>query len=191
MPIHEPRTNVELRLAWRRKDPAIERDAELFWRKERLLPNDADVSTRLGELCMAGYDGDELIALSTARIRYIDFLGVKLAMVRMATAREKRMNSVGLFLLAADARETRRMVRGQSARGRDGHGDDHPNPRLGLAGSGARFRARRAPGFCRVDGKQRADARGLVRAWHDFRGSGPPRRSRRTHRPMTSIRRRD
>ena len=100
MPIHDPRTNVELRLAWRRKDPAIERDAELFWRKEQLLPKDADVGTRLGELCMAGYDGDELIALSTARIRYIDFLGVKLAMVRIATARDKRKNAVGLFLLA-------------------------------------------------------------------------------------------
>ena len=100
MPVHVPRTNVELRLAWKQNNPTIERDAELFWRKENLLPQGADTGERLKELCLAGYDGDELIAVSTARIRYIDFLGVKLAMARIATARDKRQKSVGLFLLA-------------------------------------------------------------------------------------------
>src|SRR6185295_13604161 len=100
MPVHVPKTNVELRLAWRQKNPAIERDAERFWRQEQLLGKDADVSERLGELCVAGYAGHDLIALSTARIRHIDFLGVKLAMLRVATAREHRQKSLGLYLVA-------------------------------------------------------------------------------------------
>ena len=100
MPVHVPKTNVELRLAWRQGNPAIERDAELFWRREGLLPKEADVGERLRELCLTAYDGDELVAVSTARIRYIDFLSAKLAMARIATARDKRQKSVGLFLLA-------------------------------------------------------------------------------------------
>jgi len=100
MPVYVPRTNVELRLAWRQNDPTIERDAELFWRKEQLLPPGTDLGQRLGELCLAGYDGDKLIAVSTARVRYIDFLGSKLAMLRVATAREMRQKNLALFLVS-------------------------------------------------------------------------------------------
>ena len=98
--IREPRTSVELRKAWRRSDPRIERDAELFWQKEDLLASPAAVGDRLGDLCLAGYDGDSLIALTTARIRFIDFLGTKLAMVRTATARDKRRNHLGIYMIA-------------------------------------------------------------------------------------------
>ena len=70
---YEPRTNIDFRPAWRRTDPAIERDAELVWRREGLLSVSADVSERLSELCLAGYDGDTLIALTTARILYVGF----------------------------------------------------------------------------------------------------------------------
>jgi len=95
VPIHEPRTNVELRRVLRKADPAIQRDAELFWRRERLLPRDANIGERLEELCMAGYDGDRLIELSTARIRYIDFLGVKIAMVRICNRVRQTTESAG------------------------------------------------------------------------------------------------
>jgi hypothetical protein len=98
--VHEARTQVELRAAWLRKDPVIERDAELFWRNEQLLPRDIDPSERLAELCMAGYEGSTLISVSTARIRFVGFLGVKLAMLRVAIAREKRRNRLGTIMLA-------------------------------------------------------------------------------------------
>jgi hypothetical protein len=97
---YEPRTPVEFRPAWRRADPAIERDAELFWRREGLLPAAANIGERLSELCLAGYDGEELIALTTARIRYIDFLGVKLAMLRVATASHNRKNRLATIIQA-------------------------------------------------------------------------------------------
>ena len=87
---HEDESNFALRPAWRLSDPAIARDAELFWRREQILPNAVDVGERLRGLCVAGYDGDELIALSTARIRQIDFLAAKLAMLRIATASARR-----------------------------------------------------------------------------------------------------
>jgi hypothetical protein len=98
------RTNVVLRPAWRRNDPAIERDAELFWRKQRLLPPTDDAGERLSELCLAGYDGDTLIALTSARIRYVEFLGVKLAMLRVAIATERRRNRIASFI-QAESRE--------------------------------------------------------------------------------------
>ena len=101
---HEPRTDIELRQAWRLKDPVIERDAELFWRRELALPISADVSERLSELCLAGYDGDTLIALTTARILYVGFLGVKLAMLRVAVAADKRQNRLAT-VIQAEARE--------------------------------------------------------------------------------------
>lgn len=100
MPVHVPKMNVNVRLAWRQNNRAIERDAERFWINEQLLPKDADATERLGELCLAGYVGHELVALTTARIRHIDFLGVKLAMARVATAHAMRQKSLGLHMLA-------------------------------------------------------------------------------------------
>lgn len=99
--IHEPRTPIALREAWRREDAAIQRDAELFWRREGLLAPETNVPDRLADLCIAGYDGDRLIALTTARVRFVEFLGVNLAMLRLAVSRESRRNRLGTYLLAS------------------------------------------------------------------------------------------
>jgi len=101
---YQATTKFRLQPAWRLKDPAVERDAELFWRAEKLLPEPSNLEARLGELCLAAYDGDRLIALTTARIRYIDFLCVKLAMLRVAVARDYRRDRIGAILFA-EARE--------------------------------------------------------------------------------------
>lgn len=92
------KTKLELRPAWRCADPQIERDAELFWRRERVLPPGTDIDEQLKELCLAAYEGETLIALTTARIRYIDFLMVKLAMLRIAVASDKRKHRVASIL---------------------------------------------------------------------------------------------
>ena len=102
--VHEPRTNVQIRPAWRLADPVIERDAELFWRRERILPPGLDLGQRLSEIVLAGYDGDTLVGLVTARIRFIGFLGVKLAMMRVAVASDKRQKRLAT-ILQAEARE--------------------------------------------------------------------------------------
>jgi len=85
---------IDLRPAWRLADPRIERDAELFWQRERLLPAKADVTARLADVCMAAYDGDSLVGLTEARVRPIDFLRCKLAMFRCAVAREARVRKI-------------------------------------------------------------------------------------------------
>jgi hypothetical protein len=97
---YQAKTKFKLRPAWRLKDPVVERDADLFWRKEGILPPTADLGERLQELCLAAYEGDKLIALTTARIRYIDFLCVKLAMLRVAVAKEYRKDRIGAILFA-------------------------------------------------------------------------------------------
>ena len=93
-----PHIPVELRRAWRLADPAIERDAEIFWREERLLPDGADAGARLPELCLTAYHDGKLVALSTVRIRFLDFLGVKLAMLRLATGRNERRNHLSRWV---------------------------------------------------------------------------------------------
>ncbi|HVZ69197.1 MAG TPA: hypothetical protein VG891_07015 [Rhizomicrobium sp.] len=97
----DPRIPVEFRPAWRLKDAAIERDTIAFWQKEGLIPANATPEARLGELCMAGYDeSGRLIAVGTAKIRHIDFLGCKLAMFRCAVARDKRRNLLASVITA-------------------------------------------------------------------------------------------
>jgi len=101
----DPRTPVEFRPAWRLKDSAIERDATAFWQNEGLLPPKATLDERLSELCMAGYDETgQMIAVATAKIRHVDFLGCKLAMFRCAVAKDKRRNLLA-SVITAHARE--------------------------------------------------------------------------------------
>jgi len=97
----------ELRLAWRRNDPAIERDAELFWRGNNALPRGEDVERRLSELCAVAYGADGLAAVATARIRTIDFLRTKLAMLRVFVAPGARVQNLArrLTVLCRDALE--------------------------------------------------------------------------------------
>ena len=102
--VHEARTTVTLRNAWRLRDRDIARDAEEFWQKEGLLPSNTDVAERLDELCMAGYDGSRLIALTTARIRHVSFLGVKLVMLRVAVDQALRRNRLAT-IIQAESRE--------------------------------------------------------------------------------------
>ena len=102
--VHEARTAITLCNAWRLKDPSITRDAEAFWQREHLLPSNTDAAERLDELCMAGYDGARLIALTTARVRHISFLGVKLAMLRVAVDHEMRRNRLAT-IIQAESRE--------------------------------------------------------------------------------------
>lgn len=92
---------LEIRPAWQLHDAGIERDSELFWRSQRLLPLTADISERHRELCVAGYDEHSLVGLTTARIRYIGFLGVKLAMVRVAVSQDRWQQHVGATLTEA------------------------------------------------------------------------------------------
>lgn len=98
---YETSVPIELRIAWRKKDPAIERDAELFWNKEKLLAPTTSVAERLSDLCMAGYHDGKLVGLTTVRIRYVEFLTARLAMFRMAVARDYRKTFASGYLMHA------------------------------------------------------------------------------------------
>jgi hypothetical protein len=100
-------SEIVYRDAWRRKDPAIERDAELFWRAQRALPPGADVAVRLGEICAAAYHGAHVVGLVTARVRNIAPLRCKLAMFRCLVAPEFRERRVAseLSVFARDLLE--------------------------------------------------------------------------------------
>ena len=86
----EPRMASELRVAWRRNDFAMERDAELFWTNHKVLPRDTIISERLKELCVLAYSGEQLVGVSTAGVRQVAFLGVRLAIFRCAISPESR-----------------------------------------------------------------------------------------------------
>lgn len=100
----DPRTPVDFRSAWRLRDPVIERDALAFWEREGLLASKTNVDARLSELCIAGYDGDELITTSTAVVRHVELVGCKLAMFRCAVAKDKRRMLLA-SVIAAHTRE--------------------------------------------------------------------------------------
>jgi hypothetical protein len=98
--VFEPRVPVVFKPAWRRADAAIERDVTAFWAAENILPRDTDPAQRLSELCMAGYVGEQLAAVSTAVIRDVDFLGCKLAMFRCSVGQAWKRNYLALAIQA-------------------------------------------------------------------------------------------
>jgi hypothetical protein len=95
---------LEFRAAWRRADPAIERDAAAFWATYDLLPPDSTADERFRELCIVAYDGAKVAAVSTAAIREVAFLGVRLAMFRCAVSPESRRKRLS-YAMMTRARE--------------------------------------------------------------------------------------
>jgi hypothetical protein len=83
-------SDIRFESAWQEADPVIERDALVFWETHSLMPKNAVVSNRLRELCTAAYDGDRLIAISTAKLTEVAFLRSRIAMWRCAIAPDRR-----------------------------------------------------------------------------------------------------
>lgn len=94
----------DIRLAWRRDDPAIEADAIDFWTRHRLLPEGADPAARAKELIAASYQDGKLAAVATATIGDIDFLRARFFIIRGATAPDFRRSHAQLSL-AVPSRE--------------------------------------------------------------------------------------
>lgn len=57
-----------IELAWRKADPALERDAVAFWDKMDALPAGVSPDDRLPELVCVAYHEDQVIGLATADI---------------------------------------------------------------------------------------------------------------------------
>jgi hypothetical protein len=83
-------SDIQFKPAWFRADPIIERDTLAFWEANNLMPKNAVPQARLRELCTAVYDGDRLIAISTAKLTEVAFLKSRIAMWRCAIAPDRR-----------------------------------------------------------------------------------------------------
>lgn len=90
----------DYRLAWRRDDPALERDALGFWRAGP-LPWGVRPEDRVKELCVVAYDEDgALAAVSTAVVRPMPFLDdARFAMFRVMVAPPYRRRNVSRVIL--------------------------------------------------------------------------------------------
>lgn len=76
---------LDVRVAWRRDDAEIEADAIAFWNRLGVLPKSIDPAARAKELIAAAYKDGRIIAVATAIIELVDFLGVRMAVLRGAT----------------------------------------------------------------------------------------------------------
>jgi hypothetical protein len=86
---------VEYRPAWNLRDPAIERDVELFWRRERAL---APTGARLARLCAVAYAKSEVVATATAFVRPVSMQRCKLAMYHCFVAPNARRRGIATGL---------------------------------------------------------------------------------------------
>lgn len=59
---------LELKNAWRKEDPAFERDAKALWTRQGVTPQDSTVDERAKELCVVAYDGDMMAGLTTVAL---------------------------------------------------------------------------------------------------------------------------
>ncbi len=91
---------IDLRLGWKRGDPAIAADVKAFWDRHNLLPPGADPDKRAKEVVLAGYAGSRLVAVSTAAIEEIVFLRCKMAVYRCAIAPDVRGQMMSMLITA-------------------------------------------------------------------------------------------
>ena len=89
---------ISVRQAWRRGDPAFERDALAFWERTDALPPGVKIADRLQQLCMLAYGDDALLGVATVVLRHTQFLNCRLAMFRCAVAPEARKLNVSTVL---------------------------------------------------------------------------------------------
>ena len=73
---------LELRLAWRRGDSAIEADTVAFWNRLGILPGGVAPEARVKELAAAAYRDGKLVGVTTVVPTRLDFLRARFAVLR-------------------------------------------------------------------------------------------------------------
>lgn len=92
-------SSVEIRAAWRREDPELERDVIAFWRRLDILPSGVAPEARAKELCCLSYADGEVVGVSTATIEVLPFLRARFALMRVAVSPEHRRRHLALEIL--------------------------------------------------------------------------------------------
>lgn len=93
--------------AWRRNDPAIERDAIALWTEMKVLPPNIRPEERAKELVAVAYDGDRLIAVTTAQIHLHAPVRQRFAFMRLLVRPEAEKSGLAVPLTVACREELR------------------------------------------------------------------------------------
>lgn len=68
---------------WLKNDEQAERDAIAAWKAANILPQGVDPAARAKELLIAGYDGNELAAVTTCAVTHMAMLRANFAVFRL------------------------------------------------------------------------------------------------------------
>ena len=88
-----------LKPVWRMGDVRAERDVLAFWREGKLLSQDVDLETRLKELCVVAYAGTRVVGVNTAVLQRLEEVRARIAMLRLAVARDFRQTYLATEIL--------------------------------------------------------------------------------------------
>ena len=97
-------TKPVMKTCWLLRDPAIERDVLAFWREEQFLPSVADAAMRLKDICVVAYDGARIIAVLEARLRVLQMVRSRIAMLRLAVSPAMRQSRLATEMIPVGQR---------------------------------------------------------------------------------------
>ncbi len=92
-------TDIKLRSAWKKDDPAFKQDAQSLWDTLGVFPRERD--DRLAELVAIAYDADKVIGACTARIIEYKVLRARVFHLRPMIVPGPHHDEVLLHLLSA------------------------------------------------------------------------------------------
>jgi hypothetical protein len=76
--------DVILKTAWRRNDPQLAADAQMFWEKHNLVPSTQDRQYRARELGVVAYCDGETAAVATGELAMMSGLRARFAVCRIS-----------------------------------------------------------------------------------------------------------
>lgn len=89
---------IEFRDVWQKNDTRAEADVMALWARERVLPSNVDPAARVKEICVAAYEKDDLVGISTVTINTLQVVRQKMAFFRILIANAHRTRKLILPL---------------------------------------------------------------------------------------------
>ncbi|MBI3675092.1 MAG: hypothetical protein HY243_00550 [Proteobacteria bacterium] len=86
---------------WMQNDLKVQQDAIAAWSAAGAVSGAFDPQKRVKELCVVGYEGDELVAISTAHLRYLPAVRETMALFRVFVAAGHRQKGLVIPLTYA------------------------------------------------------------------------------------------
>ena len=92
--LFEEFSNIEFRDVWRKDDKQVEADVIALWQRMGVLPKGVNPNARAKEICVAAYEGGDLIAVTTVNIEMLQVVRTKMAFFRALVAEDHRAQKV-------------------------------------------------------------------------------------------------